>query len=108
MGSRPRWMQWHARGKVDGRGNSANHSLLFFHIADTTNSQSGSPIWTISRVGDQDIHTLVGIVTANTERQDGTILNEAVALTDPVLKQIQQWAPQTFDYDKDQDGPPDR
>ena len=104
VGSRPRWMQWHARGKVNGRGNSANHSLLFFHIADTTNSQSGSPIWTISRVGDQDIHTLVGIVTANTERQDGTILNEAVALTDPVLKQIQQWAPQTFDYDKDQDG----
>jgi V8-like Glu-specific endopeptidase len=99
VGSRPRWMQWLARGKVvGGPGNLANHPFLFVHAADATNSQSGSPIWTISRAGDREIRTLVGIIIINRELKDGTIINIALALTDFVLKQIQQWAPQTFDY----------
>jgi V8-like Glu-specific endopeptidase len=96
--TRPRkpWMQWLAKGTVDNaRSNSANHPFIFFHTADSTDSQSGSPIWTISRSGGKDIYTLVGIV--NSVKPDGRY-NLAVALTERVLKQIQQWASTTFDY----------
>lgn len=93
--TRPRkdWMQWLAKGKADNsRGNNANHPFLLFHNADTTNSQSGSPIWTVSGTGDQQTFSLVGIVT-----QAGQKYNVAVALTERVLTQIQKWAHNTFE-----------
>jgi len=91
---RKKWMQWLAKGKVDSRvNNRANHPALLYHTADTTNSQSGSPMWTVSRSGSRIVHSLVGIaITADVNR------NTAVALTDRVLRQIQEWAPDTFDY----------
>jgi V8-like Glu-specific endopeptidase len=97
---RKKWMQWLASGRVDNTlSNSANHPFLFFHTADTANSQSGSPIWTRSHLANQETYTLVGIVIS--ARVDNKY-NIAVALTDRVLKQIQQWAPDTFDYKPDE------
>jgi V8-like Glu-specific endopeptidase len=96
VSTRPRkkWMQWLAKGRVDSTlSNTANHPFLLFHTADTTDSQSGSPIWTVSGTGDQATFSLVGIVTAVGRR-----CNVAVALTERVLAQVQRWAPDTFEF----------
>ena len=92
------WQQWLATGRVDqSHGNSATGQSLFFHTADTTDSQSGSPIWTTSRSAKQETRMLVGIVKA--AAPDNTH-NEAVTLTELVLHRIQQWAETSFKYDK--------
>ena len=97
-GLRKDWQQWLATGRVDqSRGSSATGQALFFHTADTTDSQSGSPIWTTSRGVKPETRSLVGIVKA--AARDNTH-NEAVTLTEVVLDQIQKWAHTTFAYDK--------
>jgi V8-like Glu-specific endopeptidase len=88
-----KWMQWRATGKVNNSlSNQANHPYLLFHTAETTDSQSGSPIWTVSGTGDGQTCSLVGIVTAASNT-----FNVAVALTERVLAQIETWAPDTFE-----------
>ena len=96
---RKTWMQWMAKGVVDNaRSRSATDPFLFVHTADTTSSQSGSPMWTVSRSGDKEICSLVGIVTSVYTIKNGPEYHRAVAMTDGVLQTIQQWAPKTFDY----------
>jgi V8-like Glu-specific endopeptidase len=86
-------MQWRATGKVNNSlSNQANHPYLLFHTAETTDSQSGSPIWTVSGTGDGQTCSLVGIVTTAS-----STFNVAVALTERVLAQIETWAPDTFE-----------
>ncbi len=93
------WRQHLAKGVIDNTLNSRNPnpSLLLYHTADTTNSQSGSPLWiTVLRKG-KPVRQCVGIVV----QAPAKTYNMALALTDRVLKQIHAWAPKTFDY---QDG----
>ncbi|HEY3040287.1 MAG TPA: peptidoglycan-binding protein [Pyrinomonadaceae bacterium] len=64
------------------------------HTADTTVGQSGSPVWRLVEQNGKSVFQLVGIAieAANPE------YNYALALTEEVLKQIEKWAPTTFQY----------
>jgi len=97
---RRKWMQWKAQGTINDKQEIINNTSIkptpneIVHTADTTNGQSGSPIWVESKQGGRTVRNLVGIVTRVYKNQQCL----GLSLTDKMLKQIVAWAPQTFDY----------
>jgi V8-like Glu-specific endopeptidase len=65
----------------------------FAHLLDTSPGQSGSPIWRQVSSSNK-VRRIIGIVTLVRET-----FNEGVALTPNFLREIADWAPQTFQFD---------
>lgn len=60
--------------------------LEFVH--DVMGGQSGSPIW----FQEQEIRTIVGIVTTHDDPATGVLANTGIRITPPILADIQRWS----------------
>ena len=88
-------LQWKATGKL-------NHEVIslggfgrqyYVHNADTTDGQSGSPVWIERSINGKAVKIMIGIVV-----RAGVTENHALAFTSSVLQEIQSWAPETFTF----------
>ncbi len=91
-------MQWKAKGAINTlKGNIYTSDIGYQHDADTSNGQSGSPIWIERVINGKVVNCMIAIVNSYNPFEQQ---NYAIGLTEQVLQEIQSWAPDTFSFQK--------
>lgn len=96
------WMQWWAEGRVDNSLRVQPNTCEFYHTADTTDGQSGSPMWVEEQRKGKRVKVMVGLAVSMRQKHvsipDGSSY-QGFVLTESVLEEIVRLAPGTFRLD---------